>query len=172
MRQILHFESLESTNTFAKEQKLPGGTVVVADMQTAGRGRMGHSFHSPEGGIYFSYVMEGLTEEEGSKLTVKAAVCICKALEKRGFAPKIKPVNDIFVGGLKVCGILCEYKEGRYIVGIGINQSVEGFPKELEGIAGGLGKLNGEELISDILDLLDEKNEPELIEEEYTGRLR
>ena len=172
MRQILHFKTLDSTNTYAKEHPLCGGSVVVADMQSQGRGRMGHSFHSPEGGIYFSYVIENLTQEEGLKLTVKAAVCVCKALEERGFEPKIKPVNDIFVEGLKVCGILCEYKDGRYIAGIGINTSVEGFPKELEGIAGGLGNLNRENLINSILNYLDEKYDSTLIEKEYSRRLR
>ena len=92
-------------------------------------------------------------------------------LEELGFEPKIKPVNDIFVGGLKVCGILCEYKDGRYIAGMGINTSVEGFPEELDGIAGGLGELNREELIDSILDRLDEKTDFEQIEKGYSERL-
>ena len=146
------FDSIDSTNSEAKRaisNGLSGEAIFAAEAQTAGRGRHGRSFYSPEGGgLYFSCVLHpevGLAES--TAITAATAVAVCKALEnKTKKHPLIKWVNDIFIDGLKVCGILTEavsdFESGRVqavIVGIGINLTTEHFPDELSGIAASVG---------------------------------
>lgn len=133
---ILVFDSLDSTSTYAKSNasSLPLPSVIIAKFQTAGRGRRGNSFYSPENtGLYMTVVFEA--PEICELLTPKAAVTVCKVLEKRGISPKIKWVNDLFYNSKKVCGILSErYSvENKTVVsvGIGINLKTEFFPDEL-----------------------------------------
>jgi len=167
----LRFEELDSTNTYAKENQLPEGSLVIANKQSQGRGRRGHDFFSPEGGIYFSYVKWNLSEKDASFLTVGAAAAVALALEKLGMEPKIKWVNDIYLDGRKVCGILCERSsalqrnEFFYVIGIGINLSVEGFPAELKDKAGAISmpsgkgnssKINKEALIDSIIEIFED----------------
>ena len=138
----VHFESISSTNDFAKESVL-GGTwlnyplLISADEQTAGRGRHGKSFFSPKNtGVYMSYAYEKkYTEEELLKVTTKVAQIILPILQAHSDKDlHIKPINDIYIGdpalpdSRKIAGILTErvdYPErpGDYfiIVGIGIN---------------------------------------------------
>ncbi|HVI42954.1 MAG TPA: biotin--[acetyl-CoA-carboxylase] ligase [Anaerovoracaceae bacterium] len=147
------FKSLESTNLTAKKMALDGaspGTVVIAEEQTKGRGRMGRSFYSPPaGGIYMSFILEPRFDTSKSVLiTTAASVAVCKAIEKvTGISCRIKWVNDVYMGEKKICGILTEavtdFESGHidYIVlGIGINYSTArtAFPEELTGIAGSL----------------------------------
>ena len=145
------FESLDSTNTYLKKRAAEGapeGTVVIANAQTAGRGRMGRSFASAPGlGIYMSMLLRPDSEAEciGS-LTAGTAVAVCRAIERVcGVAPGIKWVNDLFLKGKKICGILCEssVKSGgaEYaVLGIGLNVITrpQDFPEELRGTAGSL----------------------------------
>lgn len=152
--QINFASSVGSTNTVLRslaEQGAPEGTVVIADEQTRGRGRMGRTFYSPAGsGIYLSLLLrpENADPRQTVTLTAAAAVALCQAIEtvseKR---PHIKWVNDIFLNGKKVCGILSEAAFGLesgvpeyVVVGAGINTYVPegGFPPELAGIAGAL----------------------------------
>lgn len=142
--------SLASTNSALKEmaEHLPDWYVLIAGAQTAGRGRVGRSFFSPAGtGVYLSVLLRpALSSAEAGKLTTAAAVAACRAIEQcTQEKPKIKWVNDVFVNGLKVCGILTEasvnFETGKpewIITGIGFNvyRPEEGFPKELSGIAG------------------------------------
>lgn len=141
-----------STNTLLRElalQGAPHGTVVLADRQSAGRGRRGRSFVSPEGGIYLSVLLRpAMGAERGVRLTIAACVGVCRALRAVcGLEGDIKWVNDIFVGGKKVCGILTEaatsLESGLLdyaVVGVGLNyiRPKEGFPPELMDIAGSL----------------------------------
>jgi len=128
-------------------------SVVIAEQQTAGRGRLGRSFYSPAGtGVYLSilYVPEkGIIQP--ARMTTAAAVAVCRSLETLyGVKAGIKWVNDVFVGGKKVCGILTEgvsnFETGiieTAIVGIGVNitDGADGFPAEIAGVAGSvLGK--------------------------------
>ena len=111
--------------------------VILADRQTAGRGRRGKSFFSPDGGIYLSII---LRERENLPYTVCAASAVCRVLRSYGVDAKIKWVNDVYIDGKKVCGILCErvcdtQHGNAIIVGIGINHSVAEFPEEIKGIA-------------------------------------
>lgn len=147
------FRSVDSTNLTAKKMALdgaPAGTVVIAEEQTKGRGRMGRSFYSPpEGGIYMTFILKPRFDPAKSVLiTTAASVAVCKAIESvTGISCMIKWVNDIYLDGKKICGILTEavtdFESGHidYIVlGIGINYSTDRsvFPKELSGVAGSL----------------------------------
>ncbi len=138
----------DSTNRVAKElakNGAPEGTLVVAARQSMGRGRLGRSFFSPEGGIYMSLVLRPhIAPEQAILVTTCAAVAVARAIEKiSGETAGIKWVNDIFINGKKVCGILaeagfCEHTEQPdYIVlGIGINVERQSVPEELKEIVG------------------------------------
>lgn len=143
-------ESIGSTNDRAKElaaQGAPQGTLIVADCQTAGRGRQGRPFYSPAGtGVYFSLVLRPqFPLRDVTFITSYAAVCTAQAMEEIfGAEVQIKWVNDIFVAGHKCCGILTEAavlpETGGVdyaVVGIGINvaEPQGGFPAEFEGMA-------------------------------------
>ncbi len=139
-----------STNTLVKElaAEKDEGFVLVAGEQTAGRGRMGRSFFSPsDSGVYMSLLLKPkIKPEDAVQITTAAAVSVCRALETLGVkAPKIKWVNDVYIGNKKVCGILTEssYNSEKglldfSVLGMGINiyESKEGFPEEIKDIAG------------------------------------
>jgi len=144
------FSTIDSTNTYAKqlaENGAPEGTLVLAEHQTAGRGRMGRSFFSPAGtGLYMSLILRPVfSPSEVLSVTACAAVAVCEAVEAlSGRKAGIKWVNDVYLDNRKVCGILTEaaFVPGsnsvRYaVLGIGVNTTPpEGdFPPELAGIA-------------------------------------
>ena len=155
---LLYFESIDSTNTRAKElaiQGAPHGTVLIADHQTGGHGRRGRSFHSPAGsGIYMSVILRpNCPPYELMHLTCAAAVALCDAVENScGFRPGIKWTNDLVYGQKKLAGILTELgfnAQGLVdwaIVGIGINctQEETQFPEEIRSIAGSLASVSGQ----------------------------
>lgn len=142
----------ESTNALLRERAnafAPEGTVILANAQSKGRGRLGRSFYSPpDTGIYMSLLLRpvGCSPAESVKVTTMAAVAASRAIETvSGCETKIKWVNDIYLKGKKVCGILTEgafsIENGslEYIVlGVGINVYApsEGFPDNLAAIAG------------------------------------
>lgn len=146
---IDYFKTLDSTNTKAKELAAlgaPHGTVLIADHQTGGRGRMGRSFHSPAGaGIYLSVILRPQCPAcELMHLTCAAAVSMCDAVEAAtGLRPGIKWTNDLVCGAKKLGGILTELsldpsgKAAYAIVGIGINccQKQSDFPEDIRNIA-------------------------------------
>lgn len=153
-REHLHvFKSIDSTNLMAKKMALAGaahGTVVLAEEQTQGRGRLGRSFYSPKGcGLYMSILLRpNRTKDTAILTTTAAAAAVCRALAGTfGIEAEIKWVNDIYVGGRKICGILTEgvtdFETGSIealVVGIGINvfEGEAGFPHEIREIAGTL----------------------------------
>lgn len=138
----------DSTNQIAKSlamQGAPEGTLLVAKKQRMGKGRLGRSFFSPEGGIYMSAVLRPrLPMERAVLITTCAAVAVARAIEKEAGVPAgIKWVNDIYVAGKKVCGILTEagvdFESGMpeyVILGIGMNVGQQQIPEELREIAG------------------------------------
>ncbi|HIU25330.1 MAG TPA: biotin--[acetyl-CoA-carboxylase] ligase [Candidatus Copromorpha excrementigallinarum] len=140
---IYIYDSLESTNLEAKQTALEGGahgTVVMARRQTKGRGRLGRSFFSPDEGIYISVILRpALDISKSLPATLAAAVAVAESIEEVcGKEALIKWVNDIYVDGKKVCGILTEgitdFETGSVdslITGIGINTTVKDFPEEL-----------------------------------------
>lgn len=120
-----------STNTYLKElarQGAPHGTAVIADHQTAGRGRLGRSFVSPKGsGLYLSVL---LRQSPDLRLTPMAAEAVRRAvLEASGLEAQIKWINDLVYDGKKLCGILTELCGDAVILGIGIN--CRGIPHEV-----------------------------------------
>ena len=146
-------KSLDSTNAAARrlaERGEPEGTVVLSGSQTQGRGRYGRSFYSPaDTGVYLSLLLRPTGDPQQTVLlTAAAAGAMCQAMEALGVeGPKIKWVNDIFLRGKKVCGILCEasfsLETGApeyVVVGAGINVYTPqgGFPPEIADIAGAL----------------------------------
>ena len=157
---LLWFDSIDSTNTRAKElaaQGAPQGTVLLADHQTGGRGRRGRSFHSPAGtGIYMSVILRPNCEPQKlMHLTCAAAVAMCDAVEcSCGIRPGIKWTNDLVYGHRKLAGILTELglslrgTVDYAIIGIGINccQEEADFPEEIRSIAGSLHTVSGREV--------------------------
>jgi len=144
------FDEVSSTNTLLKElgrRGAPAGTVLVADRQTGGRGRLGRSFLSPGGvGVYLSALIRpDCAPTELMHLTCAVAVAVCDAVEDTfGFRPGIKWTNDLVVGTKKLGGILTELgldpKTGRVdfaVLGIGINcgQLEEDFDESIRPIA-------------------------------------
>lgn len=160
-------ETVNSTNAYLKElakNNSPHGTVIIANKQTSGRGRLGREFFSPSGtGIYMSILIRPEEIELNPYLlTIAASVAVCRVLESVCSAlPRIKWVNDIFINGKKVCGILAESLSNptqginSIIVGIGINvtTSAVDFPDELNTIAGSVFPENAtrNEIIAKIL---------------------
>ena len=145
---LLSAEELPSTNTVAKElasKGVPEGSLVIAERQTGGRGRLGRDFQSPHGGIYLTLIMrpEGALEQ-CTMLTMAAAVGVCRAVEKHlGIHLGIKWVNDLYLNGKKICGILAEgaaagEKLKYAVVGVGLNYQSPEFTGELADKAGSL----------------------------------
>ncbi len=125
----------------------PDGTVIVTDKQKSGKGRMGRSFFSPQSGVYLSMLLRPETDViQALHYTVVAAVAVCRTVEKlSGRKAQIKWVNDVYVDGRKVCGILAEGSVSGdrpewIIVGIGTNITPPegGFPEEIASRAGAL----------------------------------
>ena len=161
--QILTLSECASTNMLAKELALSQhgvSALIAADRQSAGRGRMGRSFHSPAGtGVYFSllFPVEGALSSAVS-ITCAASVAVMRAIRATtGRQTEIKWVNDLLLDGKKVCGILTEAvtvgAQTSLVIGIGINLRPAVFPEELKNIAGTLADpdLPREQLIARIV---------------------
>lgn len=137
---------VSSTNTLMKEHGHNNGeeySVLIASAQTGGRGRMGRSFYSPQNtGIYMSVLLRPKEGINPLNITTDAAVCCARVFEKlTGEESEIKWVNDIYMHGKKVCGILTESSLGERpfaVLGIGINvlPPKEGFPDDIKNRAG------------------------------------
>ncbi len=174
-RDIIVLDETDSTNNYAKELARKGAknaTAVIADCQTAGKGRMGRSFCSPHGtSIYLSIILRPETDMETSQLiTSCAAGAAAQAIDKVcGTDVKIKWVNDLFLNGKKICGILTEasvnFESGQpeyAVVGIGINvKSIKNiFSQELINVATSIEDETGivpsrAEIIAEILKNMD-----------------
>lgn len=140
--EIYYFDSIDSTNTKAKElaeEGHPSGTLVVADRQTAGKGRRGRSWESPSGiGIFMTLMLKPeINPNHASMLTLVAAMATTRAIRRvTGVPAMIKWPNDIVMNGKKVCGILTEMSAqfdyiNHIVIGIGINVHNEDFPEEI-----------------------------------------
>ena len=141
-------EVLDSTNTRARTLALTGApepTLVTAEMQTAGRGRQGRKFFSPAGsGIYMSLLLRPESLERPERFTAAAAVAAAETIERlSGRKTQIKWVNDVYMDGRKVVGILTEagpMPGGGFWVSVGIGVNLlppgGGFPEELAETAG------------------------------------
>lgn len=148
---ITLFDELDSTNTYLKKLAragAPEGRVIIARRQSAGRGRLGRSFYSDAEGLYISVLIRPHMKAESMVfVTAMTAVAMARAIERTMDADAvIKWVNDIFVRGKKVCGILCESAFGadalsEYVVigaGVNITEPFGGFPADISAVAGAL----------------------------------
>ncbi|MBE5841383.1 MAG: biotin--[acetyl-CoA-carboxylase] ligase [Butyrivibrio sp.] len=141
------FDTTTSTNRIAKELAIAGnchGTLVVSARQTSGKGRRDHSFFSPEGGLYFSVILspDRISYKTPDEITTFIGNSVCDAIENTcSIRPRLKPINDLFIGDKKVCGILTEagteFETGLVqwiVVGIGINfdSDIDSFPDDIK----------------------------------------
>jgi len=142
--QTIHsFRKVTSTNDMAKEIAMKGakeGTVIVAEAQTRGRGRLGREWASPKGGLWFSIILRPkVRPRDAPKLTLMISVAVAKTINKLfDLEAEIKWPNDVLVKGKKVCGILTETNTkgdslNFAVVGVGINAnfSLHDFPANL-----------------------------------------
>jgi len=143
-QQLHYYDTVDSTNNVAKKmEEWTHGVLVVARTQTAGRGTYGRSFHSKAGqGIYMSLIidLQQWAFKHEHLATHYTAVVTSEAIkEVTGIDIELKWVNDLFVNGKKIGGILTEkiFQSNKLIIGIGINLSgkVEDFPNALRNIA-------------------------------------
>ena len=181
---IFRYEITDSTNTrareYAKSENPHFPAIFIADGQSAGRGRRGRSFDSKRGaGLYISFLVKPSgAAQDAVKITAKAAVSISRTLERvLGLSVGIKWVNDIFVGGKKLAGILTEGEidsEGGFafaVCGMGINLLSREFPPELRDIVTTVEDNTGnvpdrEELISVLIEeFLSERDDAEIMTE-------
>jgi BirA family biotin operon repressor/biotin-[acetyl-CoA-carboxylase] ligase len=143
--EVIYYPTIDSTNTQAKRLINEGKNntmLLIADEQTAGRGRQGKSFYSPAlTGIYMTLVTHPMTALQNAvTATTAAAVAVCKAVEKlTDKKPKIKWVNDVYLSGKKICGILTEAVTDfetqtvtSVVIGIGMNIKTVDFPDSVE----------------------------------------
>jgi BirA family transcriptional regulator, biotin operon repressor / biotin---[acetyl-CoA-carboxylase] ligase len=150
-RNIHYEETVESTQRIAHRfasEDVPEGTVIVAEEQLSGRGRMDRKWHSPKyTGIWMSLVIRpNIPLSNAPQLTLLTAVAIVQAIEETtDLLPEIKWPNDILINGKKVTGILTELQAEAdrihsIIIGIGlnVNQAIEDFPLELQETASSL----------------------------------
>ena len=181
---IYVYQQIGSTNTEAKQQALNGaahGTIILAEEQTQGRGRLGRKFYSPKGtGIYMSIILRPqLHLNQAIQVTTTVAVAICRVIEKlTNQNPHIKWVNDIYLGKQKICGILTEavtdFESGQVefiILGIGLNVNTVDFPADLHEIAGSLNPKDVTRnqlcahLLNELFSLFSKLNDPQVLEE-------
>lgn len=154
----IYKNSIESTNELAKKLAYHGaaeGTVVVAEEQTGGKGRLERNFFSPRAkGIWFSVILRPrCMAKDAPKFTLMAAVAVAKAMERFNLRAEIKWPNDIMFDGRKLVGILTEMSAeiahvNYIVVGIGINVNISRaeFPQSIREIATSLSEMNGENL--------------------------
>ena len=143
-----HFDIVTSTNDLLKEAAIlgcPSGTLYMADSQTKGRGRMGRTFYSPTcTGLYMSFLLRQTDiQYDLNLLTAQIAVAVAHVLDtKFGITTGIKWVNDIYLDGLKVSGILCEGvfsgTSHSVVIGIGINLNTTSWPTDIMSKAGSI----------------------------------
>ena len=148
-QELVYFDSIDSTNTKAKElaeEGYPNGTLVVADYQRAGKGRRGRTWESPSGtGIFMTLMLKpDINPNNASMLTLVAALAVAKAISDiTGEQALIKWPNDIVINGKKICGILTEMSAqfdyiNHIVIGIGINVHNKDFPEEIKETASSL----------------------------------
>ena len=157
-KEMDYHPSVDSTNRVAKALAYHGaadGTIVVAEEQTGGKGRLERNFYSPRGkGIWFSVIMRPkLLPKDAPKCTLMAAVAVVEAMKRFNLKAGIKWPNDIMFYGRKLVGILTEMtgeigKISYIVIGVGINVNIsrDEFPEELRDIVASLSEISGGEI--------------------------
>jgi BirA family biotin operon repressor/biotin-[acetyl-CoA-carboxylase] ligase len=193
-RTLYHFYQIDSTNAFAARllshrRQVPDGAIVIAEAQTAGKGRLGRQWHSAtESGLYFSMILRPRIPMSMAPLfTLATAVAMHDAIERdTRLDVDIKWPNDLLVNGKKICGILAEVsaeadRVNTLIVGVGLNVNHTTFPEELAGRATSLRMASGriQSRIEVFLEFLEEfenvsaqfeKTGPQSIVDRWTER--
>lgn len=144
-RAYQYLTEVDSTNIYCKnwaDDGAPHGAVAAADLQTAGRGRLGRAWSSPPGsGVWFSLVLRPtISPDKAPQISLTTAVGVAAGLRELGYDAGIKWPNDIYIGGRKVCGMLTEMRGSMesvdwVVVGIGINCLNKELPPEIKDIA-------------------------------------
>jgi len=145
------FDTIDSTNSYGRSLPVSDiPTVIVSDEQTGGRGRLGRDFYSPKGaGLYMTFVTDNILPFETVNIsTILVAVAVSRAIDKVcGVKTDIKWVNDIYLNGKKIAGILTEGQTNletgtisRLIFGVGINCFESNFPEDIKNTAGIIGE--------------------------------
>jgi len=158
-RTIHYFDEVDSTNTMAHtlvKQGAAEGTLVIAEKQTAGRGRMGRAWHSPKGkGLWMSLILKPrIPLQFTPHLTLLVAVALCRSIRQATqLSAGIKWPNDLLIDGKKISGILLESSADdenlQHViagVGIGVNLRPEDYPEELQSVATSLAIEAGREI--------------------------
>ncbi len=157
-KNISYHDNIDSTNRVAKELANNGaddGTIVIAEQQFAGKGRLGRSFFSPKSkSILLSILLRPKMMPQGAaKFTLLAAVAVANAMKRFDLKAEIKWPNDILYDNRKIVGILTEINTeigqiNYIVVGIGINVNInrEEFPSEIRDIAASLSEMKGENI--------------------------
>lgn len=141
-RKVIYLQEIDSTNEFAKKiaHQEGEGTVIVADIQTKGKGRKLRAWSSPKGGLWMSIILKpNVYPKHITKLVFISALAVVETLADFGIEGKIKWPNDVLVDGKKICGILSEGKYSKsgveyVILGLGINVNNK-LPEELKDTA-------------------------------------
>ena len=146
---VVYYDEIDSTNNRAKkagDNKAPHGTLFVADMQVAGKGRRGRVWQSPAGSsIYMTILLyPEISPLKAPQLTLVMAIAVAEGIkEVTGLDTKIKWPNDIVVNGRKICGILTEMSTeidyiNHVVIGAGINVNQDDFPEDIRKTASSL----------------------------------
>lgn len=154
---VTFYDTVNSTNLRAKQDAENGaseGALVVADMQTAGRGRRGRTWNSPAGiNVYFTLILKPeYVPDKASMVTLVMAMAVAEGIRKTcGVEAGIKWPNDIVINGKKVCGILTEMSVERdfihhVVIGVGINVGLQEFAPEIAATATSLQAECGEKI--------------------------
>jgi BirA family biotin operon repressor/biotin-[acetyl-CoA-carboxylase] ligase len=173
---LLYFLSLPSTNRHVRElaeDGWPEGTMVMAEEQTAGRGRLERTWHSPPGvGLHFSFLLRpNLPADKVPLLTLMASVGVARGLRDHGHQAEIKWPNDLLLAGRKIAGILAERRDRPSVppevmlgIGLNVNHTEEHFPADLLPKAGSIRIVTGcavdrTEILTSVLIRIDETYE-------------
>jgi BirA family biotin operon repressor/biotin-[acetyl-CoA-carboxylase] ligase len=170
MRTVHRFATVDSTMTKASEFAIQGaqaGTVVLADQQTAGQGRMGRSWHSePGSGLYMTVILRPkLCPDSLPLVTLSLGLATAEAITATaGIACDLRWPNDVLIGDRKCAGILAQLQDGVLLAGIGINVNHTAFPDDIAAIATSLRQATArensrEDLMHAVLDRIDEQLE-------------
>lgn len=178
-------ESIDSTNVLADQMAKSGalhGTLIVADRQTAGRGRRGRTWESPAGrNLYFTLILRpDIMPDKASMLTLVMAQAVQQAVSRQAQVPCcIKWPNDLVMNGKKITGILTEMhleagKIGHVLIGVGVNVGMQEFPDELADKATGIehecGRMPDRNiLLAEILKAFEEEYELFLEKQDLSG---
>ncbi|AMM54177.1 biotin--[acetyl-CoA-carboxylase] ligase [Pyrococcus kukulkanii] len=121
-KKVIYYQEISSTNDVAKSLDVEEGTVIVADRQTKGRGRLNRKWISPEGGLWLSVVLKPkVAPQDIPKIVFLGAIGVVRTLEELSIPGRIKWPNDVLVNFRKISGILTEKVGEKVILGIGIN---------------------------------------------------